>query len=125
VKVPGMKIGTVATCPVVDGKLKSVDDSKALAVKGVHQVVRIDDAVCVVAEHMGAAKKGLAALEIVWDEGPNAKLTTADIVADMEKASAVEGVVVRNDGDAAQFLEIGGRQAMILGPLYQVLYVVG
>ena len=73
-----MKIGTVAACPVLGGKLKSVDDSKALAVKGVHQVVHLDDAVCVVADHMGAAKKGLAALEIVWDEGPNAKLTTAD-----------------------------------------------
>jgi len=100
-KVPGMKIATVAACPVFGGKLKSVDDSKALAVKGVHQVVHIDDAVCVVAEHMGAAKKGLAALEIVWDEGPNAKLTTADIVAEMAKASEAEGVVVRNEGDAA------------------------
>jgi isoquinoline 1-oxidoreductase subunit beta len=98
-KVPGMKFATVAACPVFGGKLKSVDDSKALAVKGVHQVVHLDDAVCVVAEHMGAAKKGLAALEIQWDDGPNAKLTTADIVADMAKASDAEGVVVRNDGD--------------------------
>jgi isoquinoline 1-oxidoreductase beta subunit len=104
VKVPGMKIGTVAACPVLGGKLKSVDDSKALAVKGVHQVVHLDDAVCVVADNMGAAKKGLAALEIVWDEGPNAKLATADIVAEMDKVSATEGVVVRNDGDAADAL---------------------
>jgi isoquinoline 1-oxidoreductase subunit beta len=103
-KVPGMKIGTVAACPVFGGKLKSVDDSKALAVRGVHQVVHIDDAVCVVAEHMGAAKKGLAALAIEWDEGPNAKLTTADIVADMEKALEQGGVVVRNEGDVAQYL---------------------
>jgi len=100
-KVPGMKFATVAACPVFGGKLKSVDDSKALAVNGVHQVVHIDDAVCVVAAHMGAAKKGLAALEIEWDEGPNATLTTADIVADMAKVSEAEGVVVRNDGDAA------------------------
>jgi isoquinoline 1-oxidoreductase subunit beta len=99
-KIPGMKIATVAACPVFGGKLKSVDDGKALAVKGVHQVVHLDDAVCVVADHMGAAKKGLAALEIEWDEGANAKLTTADIVAEMDKASEQEGVVVRNDGDA-------------------------
>jgi isoquinoline 1-oxidoreductase beta subunit len=102
--VPGMRIATVAACPVFGGKLKSVDDSKALAVKGVHQVVRLDDAVCVVADHMGAAKKGLAALEIQWDEGPNAKLTTTDIVAEMEKASEQRGVVVRNDGDVGQAL---------------------
>ena len=100
-KVPGMKIATVAACPVFGGKLKSVDDSKALAVKGVHQVIHLDNAVCVVAEHMGAAKKGLTALEIQWDEGPNAKLTTADIVAEMAKASEAEGAVVRNEGDVA------------------------
>ena len=98
-KVPGMKTATVAACPVFGGKLKSVDGSKALAIKGVHQVVHLNDAVCVVAEHMGAAKKGLAALEIEWDEGANGKLTTADIVAEMDKASEQEGVVVRNDGD--------------------------
>ena len=103
-KVPGMKVATVSACPVLGGKLKSVDDSKALAVKGVRQVVRLDDAVCVVADHMGAAKKGLAALEIQWDEGPNATLTTADIVADMEKASQAEGVVVLNNGDVANAL---------------------
>jgi isoquinoline 1-oxidoreductase subunit beta len=89
---------------VFGGRLKSVDDSKALAIKGVHQVVRLDDAVCVVADHMGAAKKGLAALAIEWDEGPNAKLTTADIVAEMEKASEQGGVVVRNEGDVVQSL---------------------
>ena len=98
-KVPGMKIATVAACPVFGGKLKSVDESKALAVKDVSQVVRLDDAVAVVAQHMGAAKKGLAALEIVWDEGPNATLTTADIVAQMEAASQNAGAIVRNTGD--------------------------
>ena len=45
-----------------------------------HQVVRLDDAVAVVADHMWAAKQGLAALDIRWDEGPNAKLSTADAV---------------------------------------------
>jgi isoquinoline 1-oxidoreductase beta subunit len=103
-KVPGMKVATVAACPVFGGKLKSVDDSKALGIKGVHQMVHLDNAVCVVADHMGAAKKGLAALQIEWDEGPNAKLTTADIVAEMAKVSEAEGVVVRNEGDIAAAL---------------------
>lgn len=103
-KVPGMKIGTVAACPVFGGKLKSVNDSKALAVKDVFQVVKLEDAVAVIAAHMGAAKKGLAALEIEWDAGPNAKLTTADIVADMAKASEAEGVIARNSGDVANVL---------------------
>ena len=95
VKVPGMKVGTLAICPVFGGKLKSVDDSKALAVNDVLQVVRVSDAVAVIASHMGAAEKGLAALAIEWDEGPNAKLSTADIIADMAKASEADGVTVR------------------------------
>ena len=102
VKVPGMKIATVAACPVFGGKLARVDDGKAKAIKGVHQVVRLDDAVAVIADHMWAAKQGLAALDIQWDEGPNAKLGTADIVQQLEAASQKPGVVARKDGDVAK-----------------------
>ncbi|MGH6857622.1 MAG: molybdopterin cofactor-binding domain-containing protein, partial [Methylocella sp.] len=98
-KVPGMKIATVAACPVFGGKLKRVDDRKAMAVNGVFQVVRLDNAVAVVAQHMGAAKKGLAALDVQWDEGPNATLSTADIVRQMEAASQNPGAVARSAGD--------------------------
>ncbi len=48
VRLPGMKIAAVAICPVFGGKLKSVNDAKAKAVKGVHQVVQLDAAVAVV-----------------------------------------------------------------------------
>jgi isoquinoline 1-oxidoreductase beta subunit len=120
VKVPGMKVGTLAICPVFGGKLKSVDDSKALAVKDVLQVVRVNDAVAVIAVHMGAAKKGLAALEIDWDEGPNAKLTTADIVNDMARASKAEGVGVRNDGNVIDALT-GAKQK--LEAIYEVPFL--
>ena len=105
VKVPGMKVATLAICPVFGGKLKSVDDGKALKIKDVLQVVKTEDTVAVVATNTGAAKKGLAALEIAWDEGPNAKLSTADIVADMERVSREEGVLVRHDGDVPKALE--------------------
>ena len=76
--VPGMKFATVAACPVFGGKLASVDDSKAMAIKGVRQVVRLDNAVAVVGDHMWAAMQGLAALDIDWDEGPNANVSTAE-----------------------------------------------
>jgi isoquinoline 1-oxidoreductase beta subunit len=59
-----MKIAAVAACPVIGGKLARLEDSKAEAVKGVHRVVRLDDAVAVIADHMWAAKKGLAALDV-------------------------------------------------------------
>jgi isoquinoline 1-oxidoreductase beta subunit len=119
-KVPGMKVGTLAICPVFGGKLKSVDDSKALTVKDVLQVVRVSDAVAVVAAHMGAAKKGLAALEIEWDAGPYANLMTADIVADMAKASEAEGVTVRRDGDVAKALAGAGQK---LEAIYEVPFL--
>ena len=75
---PGVKIATLAQSPVFGGRVKSLDDTAAKAVKGVRQIVRLDDAVAVVADHMGAAKKGLAALKIEWDDGPHARLTTED-----------------------------------------------
>jgi isoquinoline 1-oxidoreductase subunit beta len=99
VKIPGMKIATLAQSPVFGGRVKNVDDSKAIAVKGVRQVVRLDDAVAVVADHMGAAKKGLAALEIEWDEGPNATLGTADVVRELESASQRTGAIASREGD--------------------------
>src|SRR5262245_64171323 len=79
VRLPGMKIATVAASPVVGGKLVSVDDSKARLIKGVRQIVRLDDAVAVVADHMWAAKQGLAALDIRWDDGQHGKINTADV----------------------------------------------
>jgi isoquinoline 1-oxidoreductase beta subunit len=100
VKVPGMKVATVAACPAFGGKLANVDDSKARAVNGVRQVVRLDNAVAVVADHMGAAKKGLAALAITWDNGPNASLSSADIVRQLAEASQRNGLVAEERGDA-------------------------
>jgi isoquinoline 1-oxidoreductase beta subunit len=97
---PGVKIATLAQSPVFGGLVKSLDDTAAKAVKGVRQIVRLDDAVAVVADHMGAAKKGLAALVIEWDEGPHAKLGTADVAAELEKATLSFGPVAQNVGDA-------------------------
>ena len=91
VRPPGVKIATLAQSPVFGGRVKSVDDAAAKAVKGVRQIVRLDDAVAVVADHMGAAKKGLAALVIEWDDGPHAKLDTAAIVGRARTGDARSG----------------------------------
>jgi isoquinoline 1-oxidoreductase beta subunit len=87
VRPPAVKIATLAQSPVFGGRVKSVNEKAALAVKGVSQVVRLEDAVAVVADHMGAAKKGLAALVIEWDDGPHAKLNTADIASSSKRRS--------------------------------------
>src|SRR5467141_1061872 len=99
VRPPGVKIATLAQSPVFGGRLKNVDDTAAKAVKGVRQIVRLDDAVAVVTDHMGAAKKGLAALVIEWDDGPHAKLTTAAIATELEKATLSPGPVAQNIGN--------------------------
>src|SRR5262245_8620059 len=98
----GVKIATLAQSPVFGGRVKRVDDTAAKAVKGVRQIVRLDDAVAVVADHMGAAKKGLAALVIEWDEGPHAKLNTDAIAAELEQATLKPGAVAENIGDVGQ-----------------------
>src|SRR5213079_566943 len=93
VRPPGVKIATLAQSPVFGGRVKSVNDAKAKAVKGVRQIVRLDDAVAVVADHMGAAKKGLAALVIEWDDGPHARLATEEIARQLEMATLGPGAV--------------------------------
>src|SRR4029077_13476631 len=97
----GMKFAVVAASPTFGGKLASVDEAKAKAVPGVTQVVRLDDAVAIVAIHTWAAKQGLAAAAPQWDAGPNAQLSTADIVAQLAAASEKPGAIARNDGNAA------------------------
>src|SRR5262245_22222038 len=99
VRPPGVRIATLAQSPVFGGRVKSVDDAAAKGVKGVRQIVRLDDAVAVVADHMGAAKKGLAALKIEWDDGPHAKLSTQDIAGELEKATLSPGAVAQNIGN--------------------------
>src|SRR5467141_211320 len=98
----GLKIATLAQSPVFGGRLKSVDDTAAKAVKGVRQVVRLDDAVAVVADHMGAAKKGLASLKIEWEAGPHARLATDDIARELEQATLKSGAVAQNIGDVGK-----------------------
>jgi len=100
--------------------LKRVDDKAALAVKGVLQVVRLDDAVAVVADHMGAAKKGLEALVIEWDDGPHAKLTTAAVAAELEQATRRPGAVAQNIGDAERALSSAATR---IEAIYQVPFL--
>jgi CO/xanthine dehydrogenase Mo-binding subunit len=104
VRLPGMLIATVAASPIRGGRVAGLDEAKATSVPGVRQIVRLDDVVAVVADHMWAAKQGLAALALRWDDGPNAKLGTADIVQGLAKASQTAGVTARKDGDPASAL---------------------
>jgi isoquinoline 1-oxidoreductase beta subunit len=107
--LPGMKFATLMQCPVFGGKVAHVDDDAAKAVPGVRQIVALDDLVAVVGDHTWAAKKGLDALKVTWDEGPNAKVSSADIWSDLRAASKKDGVVAKSVGDIAKGLAQGER----------------
>jgi len=107
--LPDMKFATLKACPVFGGKLARVDDSAARKVPGVQKVVVLDDLVAVVGDHMWAAKKGLDALAIDWEEGPNADLSLEDIWQDLRAASEKDGVVAKSRGDIAKGLATGDR----------------
>ncbi|MET4624260.1 isoquinoline 1-oxidoreductase beta subunit [Bradyrhizobium sp. I1.8.5] len=107
--LPGMKFATVAACPVFGGKVRKVDDSAAKKIPGVQKTVVLDDMVAVVGDHMWAAKKGLDALVIDWDEGPNARITSKDIWQDLRAASEKDGVAAKSEGDIAKGLATGER----------------
>ena len=107
---PGVKIATLTQSPVFGGRLKSVDDSAAKAVKGVRQIVKLEDCVAVVADHMGAARKGLAALKIEWDAGPHAAVTTEDVAHALEQGTLQAGVVAQNVGDVGGALKSAARK---------------
>jgi isoquinoline 1-oxidoreductase beta subunit len=80
VKLPGMLLASVKACPVFGGKVKSFDATKIAGMKGVRKIVPVGEtAVAVIADHWWEAKLALDALPIVWDEGDNAKVSTASI----------------------------------------------
>ena len=120
VRVPNMKIAALAISPVFGGKPKSVNEAAARIVKGVRQVVRIDNAVAVVGDHMWAAQKGLIAADIQWEDGPLATINTLEIIRELEEASKQPGVVARSEGDPQEAL---AGAAQRIDAIYQVPFL--
>jgi isoquinoline 1-oxidoreductase subunit beta len=86
VRLPGMSYAVIASSPVPGGTLTSVDEAPAKGMRGVKKIVKLGDAVAVVADNTWRAKEALAALKPVWNDGANGALTQASIFASMEKA---------------------------------------
>jgi isoquinoline 1-oxidoreductase beta subunit len=105
--LPNMKFATLTQCPVFGGKIGKVDDSAAKKIPGVWKIVVLDDLVAVIGDHMWAAKKGLDALDVTWDEGPNAGINSSEIWAKLRAASAKDGVIAKSVGDIAKGLATG------------------
>src|SRR5258706_15083194 len=99
VRLPGMLTAVIARPPAPGGKAVSVDDSKAKQVKGVRQVIQIPQGVAVLADGYWQAKKGRDALEIQWDKGPNASLSSEGVTKMLTEATQQEGKGARNEGN--------------------------
>ncbi|SHG30585.1 xanthine dehydrogenase family protein molybdopterin-binding subunit [Bradyrhizobium erythrophlei] len=100
-QIPGLLVASVASSPVKGGRVVEVDDSKAKAVRGVTQIVVLDDVVAVVGEHTGATRKGLSLLDISWDASPQGEYSTETLTAELAAASKRKGVIATQKGDVA------------------------
>ncbi|MGB7207496.1 MAG: xanthine dehydrogenase family protein molybdopterin-binding subunit [Pyrinomonadaceae bacterium] len=100
VKVPGMLYATILRSPVIGGKVTSVDDAAAKAVKGVTNIVPLGYGVGVVATSYFAARKGRTALKVVWDEGPMAAVSSESIYSAFAAAADKDkGLEAKKVGD--------------------------
>jgi isoquinoline 1-oxidoreductase subunit beta len=99
VKLPGMLNAAIKACPVNGGKVKSFDAAKVQGMPGVKKVVQVEDyAVAVVADTWWHAKTALEALPIVWDEGENAKVSSASIAKWLQEGLDADQAFVGNKG---------------------------
>ena len=95
------RVAMIAITPVVGGSVAAFAEDAALAVRGVRQVVNEGDLVAVVADHTWAAMQGMKALAVRWEEGANAAVQQAAIVAELESAVREAGAVALSKGKPA------------------------
>jgi isoquinoline 1-oxidoreductase beta subunit len=120
VKIPGMLTAVIARSPVFGGEVKSFNADKAKAIRGVKDVVQVESGIAVVAEGFWPAKTGRDALEIEWEEGPNADLSTAGIREEYTELAQTPGVVAAKEGDAGQVFSTAAQQ---ISAEYEVPYL--
>jgi isoquinoline 1-oxidoreductase beta subunit len=105
-KLPGMIYAAVKDCPVFGGTVKGWDESKIAGRPGFKKVVKVNDStVAVIADTWWRAKTALEALPIQWDEGPNAKVSSATIAEHLKSGLSGEAYANRNEGDALKNIE--------------------
>jgi len=101
--LPGMKYAALARCPVFGGKIAHFDDKDARKVSGVSYAGKIgDSAVAVVADTAWSAIAGRRALNVQWDEGPNASLSSAAIYDSLKQSASSKAATLYSTGDVAK-----------------------
>jgi isoquinoline 1-oxidoreductase subunit beta len=108
-RLPDMVYAAVAACPVFGGKLKSVDDAPAKGRRGILQVVKLDNAVVVVADRFWRAKETLALLKPEWEVGEAGNTDSAQFAKLYRETLDGPMVSARNDGDVDDAFGKGGK----------------
>jgi isoquinoline 1-oxidoreductase beta subunit len=119
-KIPGMLTAVVARPPVFGGRVKRFNADKAKAVPGVKEVVQIDSGVAVIADSFWSAHRGREALELDWDEGPLATLSTSGMREEYMNLAKAPGTVARKGGNPESALS---RAAKRISAEYEVPYL--
>jgi isoquinoline 1-oxidoreductase beta subunit len=111
VRVPGMLYAALIQCPVFKGTLKSVDETPISGMQGIHKVVKLKDAVAVVADSWWHAKKAVEALAVTWDGGGNGAVSSATIKEFLRTGlTANDAGVGRRDGNVTEGLANAARR---------------
>jgi len=121
VKLPGMVYASIEQCPVIGGKVRSFDGTKAKGMPGVIDVVKVDDGVAVVANSYWQAQKARKTLSVQWDEGVGAALSTASVINGTRNAASGGKVleITKPVGDVAGAMKGAAKviQAEYITPL--------
>ncbi|MBJ6727696.1 xanthine dehydrogenase family protein molybdopterin-binding subunit [Geomesophilobacter sediminis] len=112
-QMPGMLVAVVERPPVYGGKMRRLEATRARAVPGVTAVFQIPQGVAVVARDFWAAKRGRDVLEVEWDDGPRAGLSTAAMRQHYRELAQAPGLVARRDGDPEGALNGAGKQVTV------------
>jgi isoquinoline 1-oxidoreductase beta subunit len=94
----GVRFAALASSPVLGGKVAGVEDSQARSLPGVKQIIVLDDLVAVVGDTSWAALRGLAAIDIRWNDGEFADVSTETLRAGLQAAGRSKGVTVVDTG---------------------------
>ena len=109
VSVPGMLTAVVARPPVFGGKVVKFDASETLKVPGVKAVKEVPSGVAVIAERFWPAKLGRDKLVVDWDLGPNAALSTEQMVRDFTELAKNPGTIAKKTGDPESALRTAAK----------------
>lgn len=120
VRLPGMLTAVVARAPVAGGKVASFNADKAKAMPGVKHVVQIGSGVAVVADGYWNARKGRDALEVKWDDGPGASVSSEGIRRTFGELADKDGTVGLTRGDTQAALAGAAKK---IEAVYEVPYL--